>query len=161
MLLQRLDLSVAQPGRHILDREAGVLQQAVREQHARGREKVARCGQADAREPALAGAPVHARAGGQPPDRLHFLGGAQRFLEHPPKLGGQGAQPIGELVEQPAGRGAGGLALQHLAQALGVIVVAHEDHVADAALAECEQDCGELRRERGIEDQRQGGEQQT
>src|SRR5439155_24458468 len=67
----------------------------------------------------------------------------------------------GELVEQPAGRGAGGLALQHLAQVLGVIVVAQEDHVADAALAESEQYRGELRRERGIEDQRQGGEQQA
>ena len=133
--LQRLGLGVAQPLRHVVDGEAGVLQQPVRLQHPGGGEEVARRAQPEPQEPAFEGAPVDPRARRHLLHRLQLGGRAQHLFQGPTQLTRQRGEHPAELLPQPVRGGAAFLGDQHLAQPGGVVVVAREHHVVDAALA--------------------------
>ena len=100
MQLQGLGLRVAEPRRHVLDRETGILQQTLCVQHARRAQELPWRRQPHPREPALAGAPVDPRPRGDLTDRLDLAGRAQGFLEHPAQLAGKWRQGVRKLVQE-------------------------------------------------------------
>ncbi len=118
-----------------------------------------RARQAGPREPARAGTPIDAGAGGELLDRQHGTGRAEHVLEHPAHLARQRCERRRELPEHLVRGGVHLFVFDHFAQPFGMVVEPCEHDVADAALAETEQHRRDLRRERRVENQRQGREQ--
>src|SRR2546426_9121262 len=90
--LQRLGLGVAEALGDVFDGEARVLKQPVGVEDARRGEEVARRRQAEAREPALEGAAVHAGARGYLLDGLQVGGGAPPLPYQPTQTAPQPRQ---------------------------------------------------------------------
>ena len=86
---------------------------------------------------------------------MYDAGSAEPVLQDPPELARQRGERDGQLIEEPMRGGVHGLGRDEVEQPFRMVVDAAQHDLADAALAQREEDRSELRRHRRVENQPQ------